>query len=329
MGQLWIDNYVINTPLIDILEHLKVVLSNGKLKDIEPSTDGTDIKITCPNDDHAGGREHSPDCHINLKQTNKLPYGWFHCFACDSKGPFIKFVALAFSRSEEYAKQWLIENYGERAYDRISIGETINFGNTRKPRSKYLDKNLLEQYQSWHPYLATRKLSREICEMFQVKYDPIYRQVIFPCFDINGGLLMLPKRSIDTKIFYLDKEQEKPVYCLDFIVKNNIKTAIVTEGPIDALTAYQYGFPAIATLGNLSDEQIDKINGSCLENIYMMFDNDEAGKKFATRFRKRATKRIFLTPVKLPDGKKDINDLSYQEFWNCLKNAKNLGKINV
>ena len=89
--------------------------------------------------------------------------------------------------------------------------------------------------------------------------------------------------------------------------KNNIKSAIITEGPIDCLTAYTYGFPAIATFGSISDEQIEKINSSCLESIYTMFDNDAAGYKFTAKLMKKLNKRILVTNVNIPNNKKDIN----------------------
>ena len=55
-----------------------------------------------------------------------------------------------------------------------------------------------------------------------------------------------------------------------------------------------------------------------------MFDNDEAGRKFTRTLKNRLDKRILVVEVKLPDGKKDINDLEFEEFENILKIAKNL-----
>jgi hypothetical protein len=125
---------------------------------------------------------------------------------------------------------------------------------------------------------------------------------------------MMPRRSIDYKTFYLDYDMEKPVYCLDFIQKNHYSTAIITEGPFDVLTAYSYGYPAIGTFGNPSDYQIDQINKSCITVLYTMFDNDDAGRKFTRLVKSKLDKRILVVEVKLPEGKKDINDLSFEEF---------------
>ena len=202
------------------------------------------------------------------------------------------------------------------------MGEPIVL-NRNKGIKKHLDESILDQYQTWNPYLAKRKLSREICELFKVRYDPKYRQVIFPAYDMKGNLVMLAKRSIDTKSFYLDKDVEKPVYCLDYVMKNNIKTVLITEGPFDCLTGWEYGFPTIATFGKISDYQIEQINKSCINIIYAAFDNDAAGRSFLETLKRKLTKRIIVIETKFPAGRKDVNDLSKEELQEIIKNARN------
>ena len=319
MRQLIIDNYVINKPIEDILNLLRISLTNGKLKDIENK--GDNILVTCPV--HDGGHEHTPACNIYIGNDTKLPYGYFNCFVCGAKGSFLKFVAECFDSSESYAKSWLLKNFGGELTEKsVFIGEPIVL-NKNKGIKKHLDESILDQYQTWCPYLAKRKLSREICELFKVRYDPKYRQVIFPAYDVKGNLVMLTKRSIDTKTFYLDKDVEKPVYCLDYIMKNNIKTVLITEGPFDCLTGWEYGFPTIATFGKISDSQIEQINKSCINIIYAAFDNDAAGKSFTETLKKKLTKRIIIIETRFPANKKDINDLTKEELQEIVKNARN------
>ena len=319
MRQLIIDNYVINKPIEEILTLLKLSLTNGKLKDIENK--GDNILVTCPH--HDGGHEKTPACNIYIGNDTKLPYGYFNCFVCGEKGSFLKFVAECFDAPESYAKAWLLKNFGgELIAKNLFMGEPIVL-NRNKGIKKYLDESVLDQYQTWNPYLAKRKLSREICELFKVRYDPKYRQVIFPAYDIKGNLVMLTKRSIDTKSFYLDKDVEKPVYCLDYIMKNNIKTVLITEGPFDCLTGWEYGFPTIATFGKISDYQIEQINKSCINIIYAAFDNDAAGRSFLETLKRKLTKRIIVIETKFPFGRKDVNDLSKEELQEIIKNARN------
>lgn len=318
---LKIDKYIISEPIINILNKLKTSTHNGKLKDIRVGA--TDITVTCPNDNHDGGLEHNPDCHINI-EVESVPYGYFHCFACGEKGGFVKFVALYFSSSEEYAKNWLITNFGVLSQDAILIDDEIVLPNSKK---NYLDEAILDQYQKWCPYLGKRKLNRDICEKFKVRYDPYYRQVIFPIYDTHGHLKMLAKRSIDTKFFHMDKDQEKEVYGLNIIQKNNVKSCMIVEGPIDLITCYTHNVPAIALLGTPSAYQISNINKSCIINLFIATDNDDAGEKFATFLDKRLSSRILTTRVQLPKNRKDVNDLTAEE-WNKLINEYNLPKIN-
>lgn len=319
MRQLIIDNYVINKPIEEILTLLKLSLTNGKLKDIENK--GDDILVTCPH--HDGGHEKTPACNIYIGNDTKLPYGYFNCFVCGEKGSFLKFVAECFDAPESYAKAWLLKNFGgELVAKNLFMGEPIVL-NRNKGIKKHLDESVLDQYQTWNPYLAKRKLSREICELFKVRYDPKYRQVIFPAYDMNGNLVMLAKRSIDVKSFYLDKDVEKPVYCLDYVMKNNIKTVLITEGPFDCLTGWEYGFPTIATFGKISDYQIEQINKSCINIIYAAFDNDAAGRSFLETLKRKLTKRIIIIETKFPAWRKDLNDLTKEELQEIIKNARN------
>ena len=319
MRQLIIDNYVINKPIEEILTLLKLSLTNGKLKDIENK--GDDILVTCPH--HDGGHEKTPACNIYIGNDTKLPYGYFNCFVCGEKGSFLKFVAECFDAPESYAKAWLLKNFGgELVAKNLFMGEPIVL-NRNKGVKKHLDESILDQYQTWNPYLAKRKLSREICELFKVRYDPKYRQVIFPAYDMNGNLVMLAKRSIDVKSFYLDKDVEKPVYCLDYVMKNNIKTVLITEGPFDCLTGWEYGFPTIATFGKISDYQIEQINKSCINIIYAAFDNDAAGRSFLETLKRKLTKRIIIIETKFPAWRKDLNDLTKEELQEIIKNARN------
>lgn len=319
MRQLIIDNYVINKPIEEILTLLKLSLTNGKLKDIENK--GDNILVTCPH--HDGGHEKTPACNIYIGNDTKLPYGYFNCFVCGEKGSFLKFVAECFDAPESYAKAWLLKNFGgELIAKNLFMGEPIVL-NRNKGIKKHLDESILDQYQTWNPYLAKRKLSREICELFKVRYDPKYRQVIFPAYDMNGNLVMLAKRSIDVKSFYLDKDVEKPVYCLDYVMKNNIKTVLITEGPFDCLTGWEYGFPTIATFGKISDYQIEQINKSCINIIYAAFDNDAAGRSFLEMLKRKLTKRIIVIETKFPANRKDLNDLTKEELQEIIKNARN------
>lgn len=327
MRKLYIDNYVIEKPLIEVINTLRLHLTNGKLKDIKFSNGSDDIVVTCPH--HDFGHENVPDCNIYVGDDNTIQYGFCHCFACGFKAPFTKFVAECFEKSEAYAKEWLITNFGVECKNRIFLGDPIDIKRSTNTNNHYYDKSILEKFQSYCPYLQKRNISLTTCKELQIKYDPITRTVIFPCFDLQDNLIMMPSRSIDFKRFTLDKDVDKPVYCLNEIIKRGITDVVLTEGPFDVATSWTYGMPAIGTMGTVSDSQIDLINKSGLRHIYLMFDNDDAGKRFTEKLIKRLKKTILYTVVNIPEPYKDINNLSKEQFWNCLDKAKQNDKINI
>ena len=304
---------------MEVLQRLRITLTNGKLRDIKESTEN--IVVTCPA--HGGGQESHPACNIYVGPDSKIEYGFFNCFVCGVRGSFLKFVAECFDSSESFAQNWLLKNFeGELVAAALSMGDDIIIGKPKKPIIR-LDESILDNYLTWHPYLGERKLSRELCEFFKVRYDPKYRQVIFPVYDLFGRLVMTPKRSIDTKSFYIDRDVEKPVYCLNYINDLGYTSAVITEGPFDCLTGWQYGYPTCATFGQLSDFQVEQLNQSSIKVLYTAFDNDEAGRKFTQRLKYLLSNRIIVKEVELPQGKKDINELTKVEFECCMKKAMN------
>jgi hypothetical protein len=322
MRILRVDNYIIETPLYEVVHQLRMALTNGKLREIKSWSEGDDnIVVTCPSRHHKGGREHSAAMNIYVGDSSKIPYGFCKCWACDFQCNFVRFVAECFECSEDYAKNWLIEKFGVFSEARVLTDDVI----TIKPKraTAKLPASYLNNLQNWHPYLAERKLSREVCELFKVKYDPKTSQIVFPCFDTAGNILMAPRRSIVYKNFYLDKEQDKPVYCLDYIINNNITTALLVEGPIDVLTCYTYGYPAIGTFGNPSPEQIQAINRSPIKVLYLGFDNDSAGRRMANTIRAGLDPRIIVKEVHWLPWRKDPNEHSYEEFQKVMSMAKN------
>lgn len=319
---LKIDNYTIVTPLIDILQVVRkynpTYLNTLKVT-------GNDIMCTCPF--HGHHVEQHPSCGINIDPTSPL-YGTYHCFACDSVGSFYHLVAECFGKNDAWAKQWLIDNFGE-----VGSQPTINLppieikSRNRKPT---LDESILKTFENFHPYMIQRKLNQDIVNKFEVKYDPKTNCLVFPVRDADGKLVMLTRRSVVDKTFIIDKEKEKPVYLLYYILKNKIQEFMICESQIDALTAFSYGMPCCATMGQPSDKQIESINKSGVRILYTMFDNDDWGRKFTETVNRKLKKDIIVINVTIPyKGKKDINDLTKEEFCRCIEISQDCSSILV
>lgn len=317
MQVLKLKNKYISTPIIDIIKDIRNQIFNGKLSVIKDR--GDNIRVTCPF--HKGGQENKASADVYIgEDTDKVPYGWFKCFTCGEQGSFEYFVASVLEISLDKAIDWLIANYGEDS-EEIPV-ELPEISLTPK-KSNYLDESILIDFESFHPYLIHRHISKQILNLFEVKYDTKSKCVVFPVRDEHKKLAMLTRRSTLEKFFVIDEDKEKPLYLLYYILERGLDFAMITEAQIDALTACTYDFPCIATMGAISDHQIDLINKSGIRILYTMFDNDAAGKRFTRKLIQHLRKDILViqVPFVIP-GKKDINDLTYDEFYQCIHAAK-------
>lgn len=321
MSELIIDNHVIKQDIKEILSTLKLELSNGKLSNIQYK--GEEVSITCPF--HKDGKESRPSCFIYVGEDAKIPWGTFHCFTCGEKGSLVKFIAGAFDRSEYYAKEWLKKNFTEKILNNVelNIAEEIDlrkFGDVvMKEMSKEIDEYILSTLQSWHPYMEQRHISKDIANKFEIKYSPEKECLVFPIRDKNGNLISSTTRSIKGKTFNIPKGTEKTIYLLNECLKENSNQVVVCEGQIDALVSWSYGFPAIALFGaGTTENQIQELNKTNIIHYILMYDNDEAGRKGANRFKKLIKKSVFITDIIMPKNK-DVADCSKEEFWNILR----------
>ena len=307
---LIINNRLIDAPIIEILNKCKKELTNNKLHSIIEKGDW--ISVTCPF--HSDGIEKHNSCGIVCDSKSELEYGSFNCFTCHEKGSLYHFIGACFDKDDEFGKKWLIDNFGNTLVNKQVILPKIEI--EKESDTITLNEEVLNSFQSWHPYFAKRKISKEIVEKFKLKYDSNTTSVVFPVWDEFNNLVFLTRRSVNSKLFMIDKNVEKPVYLLNFILKDNIKKVVICESQINALTCWSKGIPAVALFGTGSQHQYDVLNRSGIRNYILAFDGDEAGDKGRERFIKNIRKDVFIDIVDIPRNK-DVNDLDDEEFTKC------------
>ena len=239
-----------------------------------------------------------------------------NCFVCGYIAKLPKFIEDCFGEQEGFGSEWLAERYGDIFIDKPI--EFPTFGEEKKEEPQFLDENSLKEYDYYHPYMWKRKLTKEVVDKFRVGYDMKHRSITFPVWDDRGNLVMVTERSVLTKRFFIPNGVQKPVYLLNFIKAENIKTVVVVESQINALTSWGFGHPAIALFGTGSSYQYDILKKSGIRNYILCFDGDAAGKKGADRFVKALGKSVFIKTISMPEGK-DVNDLTKEEFELLLK----------
>lgn len=324
MSDLIIDRYIINEPIINILRTVKSQLVNGKLRVIQNKPEN--CVVSCPNHNHKHGLENNASCFVYCGNSPDIEYGTVHCFTCDFKGPLWHFIGECFDRGDDYGKKWLIENFGEEIGDTLPDLPEIVLNNT--PEEKFLDDSVLHSFESYHPYIESRRINKDTCERFEVKYDPETSCVVFPVRDECGRLRFLTRRSVLDKKFIIDKGSDKSsIYLLYNVLKEKSKVCYVVESQFNALTLWQWGYPAIALFGSgTSESQMARLNKTPIMRYILCYDNDPAGLKGEKRFKNLIRKDVFVDTLTMPIGK-DVNDITKEEFDFLMEN--NLSKSSL
>lgn len=321
-----INDIMFNAELGEILNELQRELHINRVMLLNKMMDsGEDIMVTCPY--HKDGQERKPSAGIRKSD------GMFHCFACGETHTLPEVISHCFGKDAigSFGWKWLLQNFGTV---KIEERKDIELDFDRQPLRKYPDneemKELFEEqldsYRYIHPYMYERKLTDEIIEMFDIGYDKMSDCITFPIRDINGNVLAVARRSTKVKWFNYPSGFEKPLYGIYELKEYaSSKTAskdiwhlipteiIVCESMLDALTCWVYGKYAVALNGLGTDLQFKQLRELPCRKLILATDNDEAGMKARGRIRKNVTNKL-ITEYILPKGKKDINELTKEEF---------------
>lgn len=305
-----------NTPfmceLSDVLDELASQLALNGINYLQKRKDGNDnIAVSCPY--HGNGQERHPSAGIH-KQT-----GVFHCFACDEVHTLPELISHVFGYPDDVLGKWgwgwLLKNFmSVSAESRSNLQLNIQREIKKPPTARYVTEEELDSYRYTHPYMYFRKLNDEIIEKFDIGYDPATRCITFPVRDETGGTLFIARRSVDTKYFNYPAGAEKPVYGLyELSQEPNVTEVIICESMLDALTAWVYGKHAVALNGTGNALQYAQLNKLSVRKFILATDNDVAGKKARGKLRQNLHGKLISEYV-LPDNRKDLNELSKDEF---------------
>lgn len=301
-------NVDLMTILIDLRDFLQ---EQGILRFQDIRELDTDIMVSCPI--HKGksgleGQEAHASCGVRKAD------GMFHCFACGYTAPLDIVISglLGFQDGGQKGLEYLKGKYNQIIYE---SRQGLNLPSDTKPKQepkKYVTEEELDKYRYIHPYMYKRKLTNAVIEKFDIGYDDASKCLTFPVWDKDGNCVFVARRSVYTKFFNYPKDADKPVYLLNYILKEHMNKVYVCESFINALTLWGWGYPAIALIGTGSDTQYKILNGCDIRSYVLCLDGDNAGRKGTDRFVKNV-KDVILFKKEIPEGK-DVNDLTKEEF---------------
>lgn len=240
------------------------------------------VRVRCPY--HKGGKERRPSMSILLEDRGSMTAGTCHCFACGTV------VTL------------------EELYEKVGATYDVTIETHRQPKPKAVSLTTTQStYKPSLPfrfseYLFSRGIGEEVQERFRV-YEKD-KMIHMPVFDRDGKYLFVNSRSTEGKYYYVEEGSVKTLYGLEEI--NMSKPIVVVEGQIDAMTFWELGMQAVATLGADNVTSLTAIKKST-SIIILAFDNDMAGLKA----RERAADmlgRFRCKYIDFPEGV-DINEM--------------------
>ena len=271
----------------------------------------THYLIFCP----FHNNRNTPACEIDKEK------GLFICFSCGENGTILDMVMRTTKRTYFEANRMISgaakeNNFAQAIFDSTNK-RTDGFEPFDVALLNRLHDSLLASTRGLE-YLVGRGINLDSIEQFSLGYSENQDMVTVPVFSDNGIPVGFVARSIEGKQFKnsTNLPRSKVLFGLN---KNKFEEVIVVESSFDAIKLNQIGFPAVATLGaNVSREQL-RLLEKYATKIILAPDSDEAGKGFAKKITDSVkTREISL--IKIPEGKKDIGDMTREEILLAIDN---------
>jgi DNA primase len=300
------------------------------LRDLKPTN--RNIMVTCPF--HNNGTERKPSFGISTVETREgqkvYPAGTCHCFTCDYSSDLPEFISNIMGKQDKGMSgyKWITSRFSAVTVEQrkpLQLDMTRSKGRRGAVQKvEYITEEELESYRYSHPYMYFRKLNDKVIDYFDVGYDKATDSLTFPVHDLTGGVVFVQRRAVAKKGFMNESIAAKGqvVYGLYHVYKNLswIKEVVICESIIDALTCWVHRVPAVATLGALpTAKQVELLSQVPVRKYIVGYDNplmDEAGKKGAIRISDSLGKKKLIEYLKYPDGVKDINEMTEEQFQN-------------
>ncbi len=147
-------------------------------------------------------------------------------------------------------------------------------------------------------------------------YDRFRNRLMFPIIDVRGNIIGFGGRVMDDSTpKYLNSPEtlifnkRKNLFGLNLAKKSKLGHLILVEGYMDAIALHQYGFDcAVASLGTSLTEEHAVLLSRYTENVYLIYDGDEAGQRAAQRAIPMLEKAGLHIKVLQMEGAKDPDE---------------------
>ena len=187
-------------------------------------------------------------------------------------------------------------------------------------------------------YLVGRGVSVEIAKYHDIRYSPWFRRVILP-IKIDGKVYGWQGRAID-KVDDADRMRNNLGFRRDLMLmfQDEMKrhnTALLFEGPFDALKFHSLGGIVCSMGKNISAKQIEIINNSNVDYVYLGLDQDAAEelrsltRKIEKKIKVLSVPDSCIERCKIQNKKADFGECTLSEAKEAFINAKDLSQGHV
>ena len=306
-----------------LVELIKKINPRAEFKD-----SGEFLMTNCPLAPwtHQNKRDGKPSCSFSV--TNKK--SGFRCFSCNHSGylsSLVYFIEKYTKEKQPKLKEFITHNerFVVDGFDDTVLYQEVDL----EPLDYIFYSSLFEKLSDNLPaikYLHNRKISYKVAERAGLQYDPEAKRILAPVFDAEKKFYGYTSRKITTDnraktLDYAGLPKTHLYLGLQFYRKK--KPIILVEGLFDWLTLIQNGAlkycTPLATLGvGVSKQKLDVLI-ELNEIVYVMFDDDEAGRHSAEGEDGVINYLKTYLPVKkpkYPEGKTEPEQLNEQEIFD-------------
>lgn len=293
------------------------ILETNNVKNIKFAND--EIRCCCP-----FHHEVNPSFSINIKT------GKYICFSgkCGAKGDLYSFISKLTGVSYEQAKKNFEINLQNLKYQNI-INNVLELFKEKQKITNYIKYNNykfieLKDLQDESKILNMINISKNISNIVKLKIcltNPYFKRLVVP-IDKNVYEFRDITKQSNKKCLY-ESGIKISNYLFNIIINKNDTSIFLCEGTKDAMSIAGFGFNSCCTFGiNISDEQIANILKLGMNKVYIIRDNDEAGRISSKNTFNILKNYIDCEIIKYPkDFKyKDPNEImNKDEFINLIK----------
>lgn len=252
-------------------DYIKSMYENNKIETMFPDDKGN-IPMCCPfihtkrEFDSNTWEEREIEYYEKVPSSSiNLDMRVFHCFTCDRTYKEIEFAQMILNKDKES----IIREYTTKEELK---NDTLNW---EENQHKFLleNKDVLDK-------LYNLKINQETITELKLGY--IANSLATPVFK-NGELINIARYNINKTPNKPKNEYNKNANSGDIIPfdiwKNDFRNTVICEGEKDMIVARSQGFNAITLTGgaqsNLQKDYLSYFKG---RNVYICYDNDDAGR---------------------------------------------------